>query len=481
VCTVLGNQEVTLVRTFFGIWLVLWIPAIAVGGDCGFPNDVVTTDHYFYGASSDQGAVGDVVAVELSVTLDAIQLVLDNREFRPYGFILVGCYDGEALEILEQVQYSEFYDEFALFSIFYPEGGEAGRLPGHPGGTFILGAGFQAGAADRFLSAGSAFPLVTLYFRIRSAAQDEIAIRFCDSTRVGVGCESNTLDYTTVRGLREDYRTLSTRHVPGIIRILPGEPTRPDPPSLPPNATIYPEAPTPETAAIHFELEGPPVAAPGATEVPFRLFVTSNHEFSGFMSGLRFPAEHLELARVEEHTRPGVLAIDNEPFDVDFDSGGFGLLMANSRRRVGQEQERVHLATLYFNVKEAARTAGEVRLHFERFDNFRNWLAIWHRNGQDTSHLPITAEVTPLVVADGLLQIQAVATRLGDVNLDYAVDLSDAVNLLGTLFLGAEPIVCPQAADFNEDEEVNLSDAVSILNHLFRGWPGPAEREVFCR
>jgi hypothetical protein len=461
---------------------VVLVSTATLGQDCPSGSNDVTTDHFLYRASSDQGAAGDVVAVELSLTVEDPALNLENRQLHAYGFALLGCYDAEALELLEQVEYSDFYDEFALFSIFYPEGGEAGRLANHPHGVFSLNAGFQRDSLTRFLATTEPFPLVTLYFRVKTGTANEVLIRFCDHMQVGVTCGSNTIGYISTTGSPTlSFDTLSTRHVPGIIRVLPGEPTRPDPPSLPPNATIYPEAPTPETAAIHFELEGPPVAAPGATEVPFRLFVTSNHEFSGFMTGLRFPAEHLELARVEEHTRPGVLAIDNDPFDVDFDPGGFGLLMANSRRRVGQERERVHLATLYFNVKEAARTAGEVQLRFERFDNFRNWLAIWHRNGQDTSHLPITAEVTPLVVADGLLQIQAAATRLGDVNLDYALDLSDAVGLLGSLFLGSDAVVCLQAADFNEDEAVNLSDAVSILNHLFRGSPGPEEHEVFCR
>ena len=55
-----------------------------------------------------------------------------------------------------------------------------------------------------------------------------------------------------------------------------------------------------------------------------------------------------------------------------------------------------------------------------------------------------------------------------------------AVNLLGTLFRGEKPVVCPEAADFNEDQCVNISDPVAILNRLFRGGPEPAEREILC-
>jgi hypothetical protein len=202
------------------------------------------------------------------------------------------------------------------------------------------------------------------------------------------------------------------------------------------------------------------------------LFATSSQEFSGFMTALRFPPDYLELVEVEEHTRPGIVEMDN-------DSGGVGLLMANSRRRVGQEEERVHLATFHFNVTEAASDVGEVDIRFEPFENFFDWVAIHHRQGISDGSLPITAEVTPLQVTNTLLNIQAQPTRLGDVNLDYELTLTDVVNLVETLFKGEESVICSAAADFNADAQVDISDAIAILNRLFHGAPEPSG-DIFC-
>ena len=369
------------------------------------------------------------------------------------------------------MRYSDFFDNFAFLSHFYPVGGEAGRLPGHPRGVFSLGSAILQGAVEKFLSAGQAFPLLTVYFRVKSEPGTEVKVYPCEQKIVGGSCESSSLDYETANPSLS-FKTLSSRHVPGTIRILPGEPTHPDPPPLPPDAKIYPEAPTPESAHIHFELEGPLVASPGDT-VAMRLFATSNYEFSGFMTALRFPPQYLELVRVQEETRPGIVRVGNE-------LGGFGLLMSNSRRRVGQEEERAQLATLYFKVSEDAQSAGQVDIRFEPFENFFNWLAIHHSQGVTAGDLPITAEVTPILLTGALLKVQAQPTHLGDVNLDYEVTITDAVNLLGTLFRGEDSVVCPEAADFNEDERTDISDAVAILNRLFRGGAEPSGRDIRC-
>jgi len=54
------------------------------------------------------------------------------------------------------------------------------------------------------------------------------------------------------------------------------------------------------------------------------------------------------------------------------------------------------------------------------------------------------------------------------------LDLSDAVALLNSLFLGAMPPGCQDAADTNDDGKLDLSDAISTLNFLFLGGPAPA-------
>ena len=62
----------------------------------------------------------------------------------------------------------------------------------------------------------------------------------------------------------------------------------------------------------------------------------------------------------------------------------------------------------------------------------------------------------------------------GDIDGNAALNLTDAVGLLGMLFQGAgPPISCDEAfgraalLDANGDRGVNLSDAVFVLNHLF--------------
>jgi hypothetical protein len=61
----------------------------------------------------------------------------------------------------------------------------------------------------------------------------------------------------------------------------------------------------------------------------------------------------------------------------------------------------------------------------------------------------------------------------GDTNGDGAVDISDAVALLGYRFLGEAAPECLDAADGNDDENVDISDAVYVLQYLFSSGPVP--------
>jgi len=60
----------------------------------------------------------------------------------------------------------------------------------------------------------------------------------------------------------------------------------------------------------------------------------------------------------------------------------------------------------------------------------------------------------------------------GDVNADAVVDLSDAVSLLGCLFVGTVCPTCQDAADTNDDGSVDISDAIFPIDWLFLGEPG---------
>ena len=73
----------------------------------------------------------------------------------------------------------------------------------------------------------------------------------------------------------------------------------------------------------------------------------------------------------------------------------------------------------------------------------------------------------------------------GDLNQDANVDISDAIALLGHLFLGSPgTLPCGNGTtgdpgnvsllDVNGDNGVNLTDAVGLLTWLFRGGPPPA-------
>ena len=62
--------------------------------------------------------------------------------------------------------------------------------------------------------------------------------------------------------------------------------------------------------------------------------------------------------------------------------------------------------------------------------------------------------------------------RRGDCRVDGLVNVSDAIELLGTLFLGEFPI-CPDACDTDDSGEVTLTDAVFLLQHLFTGGRAP--------
>jgi hypothetical protein len=78
----------------------------------------------------------------------------------------------------------------------------------------------------------------------------------------------------------------------------------------------------------------------------------------------------------------------------------------------------------------------------------------------------------PDVDRDGIPDgCERVPFHRGDVLPDGKMDLSDAVSVLGFLFLGGEPLLCAEAADADNDGSGVISDAVQILAFLFLGGP----------
>jgi hypothetical protein len=65
--------------------------------------------------------------------------------------------------------------------------------------------------------------------------------------------------------------------------------------------------------------------------------------------------------------------------------------------------------------------------------------------------------------------------RRGDSNADGNLDLSDAVRVLGYLFLGEATPTCLDACDSNDDGNLDLSDPVYALGFLFLGGAAPPD------
>jgi hypothetical protein len=70
--------------------------------------------------------------------------------------------------------------------------------------------------------------------------------------------------------------------------------------------------------------------------------------------------------------------------------------------------------------------------------------------------------------------------RRGDADQDGTVGLTDAVRILGRLFLARELPPCDEAADVNDDGALNLTDPVRLLDYLFRAQAPPPPPFARC-
>lgn len=66
------------------------------------------------------------------------------------------------------------------------------------------------------------------------------------------------------------------------------------------------------------------------------------------------------------------------------------------------------------------------------------------------------------------------AFHRGDANSDDALDLSDAVFLLGWLFLGRPAPDCLDTGDVDDNRDIDITDPILILQHLFLQGAAPA-------
>jgi hypothetical protein len=438
--------------------------APAIGGECTIGGYDAVTDDFFYSATSHEGAVGDVIGVEVALTVEAL------HGEAPRFFSVVASYDDAKADLLGLPIYSSFYLDFGLFPMIR-------ELDGIKSLTGRKGFGFDSSIQQQgrqFLEetiagGGPALvPLFTVYFRLKGAPGDAFQIRFADDEFAWVNgsCIMNQVNYNQLY-------VRSTRHVHGEIGIIEGEPTHPEAPPLPPAAKVYAEAPTPEEADITFELTGGTVH-PGQKDFPVDFYITANYEFTGYALAVTFPPEHLEVTRMQDHILPGGMFLDNP-------RGHVSLAQFTDTRRLGAEGERVLAATLYFNVKEAAAEASRIEIKIETFERepgmavqYINWLGIRYNGGTVADPLPVDAQVDPLAVGHALLAI-VVGTGFvrGDCNGDGTPGLSDAVFNLGMLFREEGVAPCREACDSNGDSLNDISDAIHLLMYLFLGGRAP--------
>jgi hypothetical protein len=435
------------------------------------------SDDFAFRASSDQGAVGDVVAVETSLKVNRIH---GGAQF----FGMVVSYDERMAELVGGPEYSDQFNEFLTFGQFTPVPVNYLR-PGASGRAFILTAIFIHRAADEYLAAGNFLPIATFYFKLIGEPNDTSLIQFNDKDFVlpGDACLVNSFTFR----LRPDehipphdewIETLSTVHVPGEIKIVPGEATHPDPPDSPPLAKVYLDQPGPGEANVQFELTGGAVR-PGATEVPVDLYITSNYEFASYAAAGVYPNRHLTLRRIEDHTRPGGQRIVQE-------TGEFSFISDLSRWRIGHEDERVRVATLYFDVSPQAEDGESLALELKTTgtpsQRYVNWIGILSEKASQT--VPISTEIEPLVVTQGVLKVRSASTAIrGDANMDKSFDISDPITVVEFLFQAGPPLPCMNAADFSDDVKIDIADPIAMLGALFLGASAalpPAAQVVSC-
>jgi hypothetical protein len=425
------------------------------------------TEDVFFALGSASGAVGDVVAVDLSLHFNVPSEV-------PGSIKMFLSYPTEWLELASNdALMSEVGEDLA----FYTRLGPVTDSTSGPALSFI--ANFSRDAARSYFPSEELITIATVYFRITGQPTSGSVgqIQLTDITQEGAPrgyCNrTRAYHYSTSEGI---VYSLSRNHIPAQITVLQGPPTHTEPPPEPAAATVYPTAPTKESASIVFE-HGGAVARPGSADVPIDVFVTSSHDFSSFTLSVPFPSEYLTLTRVEEyHGRGAALLRD--------DQGHLSYAKLNTRRRIGAEGERVKLVTLHFALKEAAADQSEIAVALGDFTlpgsfTYSNWLGILHE-GPLGEPVPTRAEVAPLRIEPGVLKVQSQPTVPGDVNLDYRLTIADAVSVLVHLYIDRSKTICASAADFDADGTVALQDAIAILRHLFIGDFVPVSRAVFC-
>jgi hypothetical protein len=110
------GQEVPMRRTMIlalMVAMIMMAPATAAGQACQEDFYERATDNYSFIASSAQGAIGDVVGIDLSLHVD--RPLPDSKLFL-FGPIMALCYKEPLLEFTGEIQYTPEFDQLVYSS-----------------------------------------------------------------------------------------------------------------------------------------------------------------------------------------------------------------------------------------------------------------------------------------------------------------------------------------------------------------------------
>jgi hypothetical protein len=422
------------------------------------------TDDYSLSIESASGAKGDVVAVTVAIA---------SRLFVPTswaGINLAICHESTLAELVGGPIFTE-----EVQSMVTPWG----LVTRAANNGLIVGIGFSPNSYNTRFPSEVPLPLMTIYYRLTGEPGSVGQLVFCDGVLdFGPGsCFLNVLEYHTDEPYFYFLRARSNSS--GLLTIVEGPATHPEPPTEPPEALIYPEALTPEQANFRVRVTDA-VGWPGAQEVPVDLYTASDVEYVGIELPLNFDERYLRLARVENYLKPIVSIINNESQNVDAGAEeGYVVLFSGlgvNNRRIAPAGAEIHVATLYFNVLETASDIDVTAVTVETVGsgapvNYPSWIGVRHKSGLTPDAAVVQSQVAPVVIINGLLGLRADVTPFlrGDANGDRTVSLSDAVTTLSYLFLTGGMLDCPDAADANDDGMVNIVDPIRTLQFLFVG------------
>jgi hypothetical protein len=205
-------------------------------------------------------------------------------------------------------------------------------------------------------------------------------------------------------------------------------------------------------------------AAAGQKGAPVGLLVTSPAALSAVSFGFLFDEALLTIADISV---AGTAADDAEfvSSDIDNENGTatFGMVMRFSEATPAfPSGTDVPLGSILADVRASAPQGARIALDLRDEVGSPPIQLIFTEAGE-------TEPIRPLALDGEVLVSGDVTFVRGDANGDGAVNISDPIFHLNSLFVGGEAVPCPDAADGNDDGFLNISDAIAVLAFLFQG------------